>query len=163
MKGKKTKKNKAQKNQKSKPMPSVIYSEGTISNNSTTPKADQIEKELTRVESPAQFKHLAKYNPEARKLLWTAVVSLTLVVCFMWSWSIYSQLSSIKWKNLSENQLYQNTKQNWTESFKDKNGEPISPQEQVESIKSSLTKLFAGAAASSSPVTSTPEAVTTTP
>jgi hypothetical protein len=81
----------------------------------------------------------------------------------MWSWSIYSQLTSINWNKISERNLIDDTKNNWNSSFRDEQGRRLTTDQQVKTIKSNLEKLFAEAAASSSPVSSTPEVSTTTP
>lgn len=161
----KNKKSRSKKTQKATPMPSLIFSEGKIDNpaneTSATPKADLIEQQLIEENKEPTFDHLAGYNPAAKKLMWSAVISLTLVVCLMWSWSIYSQFTSIDWSKVSERNLINDTKKNWTSSFQDENGNRLSADQQVKSIKSNLEKLFAGAAASSSPTTSTPEVLPT--
>lgn len=163
MAGKKSKKKTDDKPSAAEPMPSLIFSEGVISEPSPTPKADLVEKELLDTRKKPSLEHLNSYDPSARKLMWFAVVSLTLVVCVMWSWSIYSQLSSIDWKKVSENNLLEDTKQNWKNSFQNDEGKRISAEQQITNIKSNLEKLFAGAAASSSPATSTPEVTSSTP
>ena len=157
------KKIKKNKTAETNPMPSLVFHEGSLSENLSqpTPNADQVEKELLSTKRPPTLEHLSKYNNSAYRLMWIGVISITLVVCAMWSWSIYSQLSVVKWSATSENNFVEKTKANWQNAFYDKNGNTKAADQQISEIKENLTKLFAGAAASSSTTTSTPGASST--
>ncbi|MFA6105502.1 MAG: hypothetical protein WC725_02780 [Patescibacteria group bacterium] len=158
------KKNKKNKPAETNPMPSLVFHEGSLKNENseTTPNADQIEKELQLSPRPPSLSHLASYNESAYRLMWLGVISVAVIICAMWSWSIYSQLSLVKISATSEKSFVDDTKANWQKAFNDSNEKNLETNTQVNKIKEGLSKLFAGAAASSSTTTSTP-GVSSTP
>ena len=157
------KKNKKKKSEETQPMPSLIFHEGSLENSDAieTPNADQIEKELRSAPRPPNLSHLTNYNRSAHRLMWVGVIIITVIVCAMWSYSIYAQLSNVKWSNSSETNFINDTKKNWQQAFYGRNGKTLTTDEQLSEIKENLSKLFAGAAASSSVNTSTSGASST--
>ena len=158
-----SKKNKKAKSTESKPMPSLVFHEGSLKNENIepTPNADQIEKELQTSPKPPTLAHLASYNRSAYRLMWFGAISIALIVCAMWSWSIYSQLENVKWSVTSEKSFVESTKENWQRAFNNEDANVTKTDEQIKEIKENLSKLFAGVAASSSTTTSTSRASST--
>ena len=153
----KKKKGKIDKNENTPaPMPSLIFHEASMEDltESGTPNADLLEKELQSKGRPPSFDHLKNYNHSARKMVWYAVFSLTLVIVAMWSWSIYYQFSSIRWNSGSDAGLITIAQDSWKNAFYDKSGKPMTQEERINELKSNLNKLLSGAVASSSPTTS---------
>jgi hypothetical protein len=156
------KKNKKKNQPEAEPMPSLIFHDGTLdeASPSPTPNADLVEKALNeKSPRPPSLNHLSKYNNSAYRLMWLGVISIALVVCAMWSWSIYSQLSLVNWSVSEEKNFIETTKKSWREAFIDARGK--NTEEQLIEIKENLSKLLSGASASSSISTSTENASST--
>ena len=162
---KKKKVNKSVEGKETAPMPSLVFHEGSLSDpaSSETPNADQLEKELQNTGRPPNFDHLKNYNHKARKMVWTAVFSLTIIIVAMWSWSIYYQFSAIRWNSGSDASLVKIAQDSWNKAFYDESGKPLTQEERMNELKSNLNKLLSGAAASSSPTTSTGASDSVTP
>jgi hypothetical protein len=156
---------KKKKNSETKPMPSLVFHEGTLEGPSNS-IADLVEKEFQPKpkESSAntpQLSTMPGYNPSAKKLMWFAVVTVMLVICGLWAWSIQTQFSSIHLSATPEGDLLGKVKDSWNKSLYDDSGTPLTTDQLKTEVKKNLVRLFAANAATSTP-SSTPQTSTTT-
>ncbi len=139
-------------------MPSLIFHEGSLNENSNQ----------TVLTSPTPNSNIptifltgsyTAYNPTARRLMWFAVIALTLIICGLWAWALINQFYNIKWSASPEKIFMDNLKTSWGKSFQSDSGESLTTEELKTEVKENLNKLFAKAVGSA---TNTPEINTTT-
>ncbi|MEK7625064.1 MAG: hypothetical protein AAB467_01800 [Patescibacteria group bacterium] len=130
------------------PMPSLVFHEGKIDED-----ADVVQPTPPPASGPpkrgVQPTNNSGYNPTARRLMWFAVITLTLLILGMWAWSLTNQFSDIKWAASPEKVIMDNLRSSWAQSFQTDEGQPQTSEQLKNEIKENLSKLFAGAASSS--------------
>ncbi len=136
-----------------KPLPSLIYNEVNLT--------EDEEERMKVEEEPRRLGPNPPPHPSAVRWLWTGVICFAAVIILMWGWSMKNQLTSINWKDSSEQQLINTTKENWEQVFKGNWREELDKSEAKTKLQEAIAA-FKEAAASESATTSSSTASTST-
>lgn len=137
-------------------MPSLIFHGGNLNDTEKQASTEEsiLQSEKATIEQsqpinsavPASLRQSAAYHPGTRRLMWLAVILLTLIICSLWAWSIMNQFYNIKWSASPEKIFISDLKSNWDNSFRDENKPGITAEQVKNDVKESLSKLFAATA-----------------
>lgn len=139
------------KTKQAKPMPSLVYSEGKLSDAA-------LEAAISDLKVPQNEPHLPHqgYDRTAAMWMWLGVTVVGLAVTGLWLWSLQVGLGGTKWSKSTDHSLLADTQKDWNTAFDDSR----STDQLKTEIKSKLNSLFAAAAAASSTNATTVTATT---
>lgn len=152
------------------PMPSLIFQEGTLSAATHDERQETVQpiSELPPApEKPARIVPLvprsSPHDVTARRLLWAGVAIFSIMICGVWSWSLYSQLSHIKLSAGSEATLIDKAKKEWQDAALKQPAGSAEYQYTKAKLQTVLAQLaHAAILSSSTTVSSTNAAITST-
>lgn len=138
-------------------MPSLIFHEGTIGENS------EMKNEATKLPPKTTFDPNHGYDVGARRLMWAGVISILFVIMGLWTWSLKVRYGDLKWSATPESKLINITRDSWEKAFHSTSTAPISTEQLKNDVKESLAKLIEAVSSSSTvaEATSTNAASTT--
>ena len=104
-------------------MPSLIFQEGTLPTAAHDEKSHTIQplSELPPApEKPTRITPLmprnSPHDAAVRRLLWAGVTIFSVMICGIWGWSLYTQLTHLKLSNGSEAMLIDKAKKEWQDA-----------------------------------------------
>lgn len=165
-KGGKKKKPATKKTEDIKQMPSLVFNNIRMTEEL---KDEKIETEIEKAETPTNLreKFIAEQSARERKFsvwFWIGAIGLGGLIIFFWTYSLWSNITSLDWKKTTEGQLVKQTVTDWDETFRETK-EVEQNQITKNKIKKLLTKLMSVSqsnTSTTSTATTTDSTVTTT-
>lgn len=148
----KTNKSPARKTRsKTKPMPSLIYGEGKMSD-------EELTAAISDLKIPQSEPHLPRqgYDQTAGMWMWLGVIVVALAVSGLWLWSLNIKFGGLNWSKSADKSLLADTQKDWNTAFDDSR----STDQLKTEIKNKLNTIFAAAAAASSTASATSSSTT---
>lgn len=149
------------------PMPRLIFTEGVLPAEKAVAQkivTQPLAEDALHQKAEEQLFHItrrATYNSTNRTWMWIGVSTISIIIVFLWGWSLKSQILSVSWNKSPENQLIERTKANWQEAFAATPNDGLQFQE----VKNQLVTALQQMAASSSPsvgASTSPNAISST-
>ena len=93
-----------------------------------------------RVKKPITLLPIAEPPRGARTYLWVGVLTISLLVLGLWAWSLKLQLTFFEWKNVPEQNFWQQTKSTWDDLFKPK-PQTLTKEQLTDNLKNAFQKI----------------------
>lgn len=93
------------------------------------------------------IKPISGYNRTAKKTMWFGVVSLSLIIIFLWGWAFKLQISLINFSESPEGVLVKKTKTDWDQAFATNKKEIDQKENTKQEIKTILNQIVVNIAA----------------
>ena len=140
------------KSSMAKPMPSLIFSEGTIQ------KPAEQAVVITPPTEPAAIEPILNFSqPDtaARRWMWVGVVSLSVIIFIFWSWSFYMRISTAQLKRAPEFTLAHKTTEDWNAIFAQRENDRANKEFAATKLREIITALANATSTTSSVATTT--------